>query len=73
MTQLGLVQDNKELAFRDEVKHLVDWCKVNDLILNVDKTKEVIVDFRKSRPSHTPLLIDDTAVKVVSSTEFLGV
>jgi hypothetical protein len=28
---VGLVQDDNELAYRDEVKHLVDWCKVNNL------------------------------------------
>ena len=70
---MGLIQDDNELAYRDEVKHLVDWCKVNNLILNVEKTKEIIVVFRKSRPSHTPLHINDTAVEVVSRTKFLGV
>lgn len=57
------------MAYRDELKHLVDWCKVNNLILIVDETEEVIVDFRKS----TPLLINDSTVGVVSSKKFLGV
>ena len=30
-TVVGLIQDDNELAYRDEVKHLVDWCKVNNL------------------------------------------
>ena len=72
-TVVGLIQGDNELAYREEVKHLVDWCKVNNLILNVGKTKEMIVDFRKAQPSHTPLLINDTAVEVVSSTKFLGI
>ncbi|KAK0155262.1 putative RNA-directed DNA polymerase from transposon BS [Merluccius polli] len=70
---VGLIRDNNELAYREEVKHLVDLCDTNNLILNVNKTKEIIVDFRKKQPSHTPLLINDAAVELVSSTKFLGV
>ena len=33
----------------------------------------IIVDFRKKQPCHAPPLNNDTAVEVVSSTEFLGV
>ena len=51
----------------------MDWCKKNNMDLNADKTKEIIVDFRRSRPSHTSLFINDTAVEVLSSTRFLGV
>ena len=46
---------------------------MNNLILNVNKTKEIVVDFRKKQPSHTPLLINNAAVERVSSTRFLGV
>lgn len=70
---MGLIQDKNELAYREEVRHLVDWCKKNNLLLNIDKTKEIMVDFWRSRPSHTPLHINDTAVEDVSSTRFLGV
>lgn len=37
----------------------------------VEKTKEVIVDFRKSQPCHSPLLINNRPVEVVDSTKFL--
>ena len=72
-TVVGLIRDDNELAYREEVKQLVDWCNTNNLILNVEKTKEVIVDFRKTRHSPTPLHINDSDVEVVSSTKFLGV
>jgi len=51
----------------------LDWCGRNNLILNVSKTKEIIIDFRKNHPSHTPLIINNTEVEVVWSTKFLGV
>ncbi len=71
-TVVGLIQDNDELAYREEVSHLVDWCRTNNLVLNLDKTKEVIVDFRKHQPTHTPLLINSKEVEIVTSTKFLG-
>ncbi|KAK3526466.1 hypothetical protein QTP70_028680 [Hemibagrus guttatus] len=41
--------------------------------LNVDKTKEMVVDFRKEQSDHSPLFIDGSPVEIVKSTKFLGV
>ena len=49
-TVVGLITDNDETAYREEVRVLVGWCQNNNLSLNVIKTKEMIVDYRK-RPS----------------------
>ncbi len=70
---LGLIQEDNEQAYREEVRQLVDWCNTNNLLLNVEKTKEIIVDFRKKQHRHTPLIINNTVVEVVSSVKFLGV
>ncbi|XP_040911057.1 uncharacterized protein LOC121193025 [Toxotes jaculatrix] len=43
--------------YREEVDHLVDWCRLNNLVLNVDKTKEMIIDFRRTQPEQAPLSI----------------
>ena len=42
------------------------WCQKNNLSFNVNKTKEMIVDFRKQNR-------DRTAVEKVESFKFLGV
>lgn len=55
------------------MNHLVDWCNRDNLVHNINKTKEIIVDFRRSQYTHKPLLINNSVVKVVSSTKFLGV
>ncbi|KAI4882102.1 hypothetical protein NFI96_000102 [Prochilodus magdalenae] len=47
--------------------------KLNNLSLNVNKTKELIVDFRKQEGVHTPITINGAAVERVSSFKFLGV
>lgn len=59
-TVVGLFWDKNKLAYREEVRHLQDWCKMNNVILNVNKTKEIIEDFKKSRPYHTTFHIKDT-------------
>ncbi len=71
---LGLINNNDEAAYLDEVERLTSWCQDNCLSLNVSKTKELIVDFRKrqQRP-YTPLMISGTPVERVSSFKYLGV
>jgi hypothetical protein len=41
---VGLITDNDETACREEVRDLARWCQINNLFLNVTKTKEMIVD-----------------------------
>ena len=49
------------------------WCQDNNLSLNVIKTKEMIVYYRKRRTEHVPILIDGAVVEQVESFQFLGV
>jgi hypothetical protein len=65
--------DNDETAYREEVRDLAVWCQDNNLSFNVIKKKEMIVDYRKRRAKHTPILIDGAVVKQVESFQFLGV
>ncbi len=44
---LGLINNDDEAAYLDEVERLTSWCQDNCLSLNVSKTKELIGDFRK--------------------------
>ncbi len=63
---LGLISNNDETVYLDEEERLTSWCQDNCLSLNVSKTKELIVDFRKRhlRP-YTPLMISGTPVERV--------
>ncbi len=71
---LGLISNNDEAAYLDEVERLTSWCQDNCLSLNVSKTKELIVDFRKRQQlPYTPLMISGTPVERVSSFKYLGV
>ena len=53
-TLVGLITDNDETAYREEVRDLARWCQNNNLFLNVTKIKEMIVDYRKGGPSTPP-------------------
>ncbi|KAG5271385.1 hypothetical protein AALO_G00179100 [Alosa alosa] len=62
-----------ETQYRLEVDHLTTWCRDNNLLLNVSKTKEIVVDFRRGHTQHLPLTINGVVVERASSTKFLGV
>ncbi|KAI5616883.1 gastrula zinc finger protein XlCGF28.1-like [Silurus asotus] len=71
---VGLISNNDEIAYLQEVKNLERWCQENNLLLNVSKTKELIVDFStKQERSYQPLNICGTPVERVDSFRYLGV
>ncbi len=72
-TVIGLITDNDETAYREEVSTLTKWCHENHLSLNINKTKELVVDYRRLSREHTPITIDKTPVERVNSFKFLGV
>ncbi|KAK3508784.1 hypothetical protein QTP70_006020 [Hemibagrus guttatus] len=61
-----IISKNDEPAYREEVQRLTAWCKANNLSLNVEKMKEMVVDF------HSPMNIDGSNVEIVKSTKFFG-
>ncbi|KAI5085415.1 hypothetical protein C0J45_23129 [Silurus meridionalis] len=69
----GRPHKNDESAYREEVQWLTAWCGANNLSLNVDKTKEMVVDFRRAQSDQSPLIIDESSVEIVKSTKFLRV
>ena len=71
-TVVGLITNN-ETAYREEVRALGVWCQEKNLTLNVNKTKEMIVDFREQQRVHPPIYIDGTTVEKVENFKFLGV
>ncbi len=44
-TVVGLISNRDETNYRSEVSRLAGWCSDNNLSLNVEKTKEIVVDF----------------------------
>lgn len=44
-----LIFNKNESAYMLEVGHPPEWCRDNELVVNTSKTKEMIIDFRRSR------------------------
>ena len=61
-------------AYREEVRHLAEWCSNNNLALNTSTTKEIILDSRRNRiGTHRPVHMNGEEVERVTSFKFLGV
>ena len=73
-TVIGQITDDDDTAYREEVENLTSWCQDNNLHLNISKTKELIVDYRKQQgEGHAHIPINGTTVERVKSFRFLGV
>ncbi|KAK3535226.1 hypothetical protein QTP70_004775 [Hemibagrus guttatus] len=72
-TVLSLISKNNESAYREEVQRLTVWCKANNLSLNVEKMKEMVVEFWRAQSDHSPLDINGSNVEIIKSTKFLDV
>ncbi len=72
-TVVGLISRNDETHYNEEVQRLVMWWSDNDLVLNTTKTKEFIVDYRRTRKmTPPPLHIHGEEVENVNNIKFLG-
>ena len=72
-TVVDLITNNDETAYREEVRALLVWCQENNLTLNVNKTNEMIVDYRKQQREQPPIHIDGTVVEMMERFKFLAV
>ena len=50
-------------VYREEVRHLAVWCQGNNLPLNVSKTRQLIVAYRKRRAEHTSIHVVGAVVE----------
>ena len=71
-TLQGLITTTED-EYRDAVNVFTNWCDDHFLLLNVKKTKELIIDFRVKKDPLQPLFIKDEEVEVVDTYKYLGV
>ena len=64
---------NSVSSYFNEIDMFVKWCKEHSLHLNVSKTKEIVIDFRKSQHVHPNVIIDGETVEQVENYKYLGV
>ena len=68
------IQDlsNSDTIFTQQVEKFIFWCKENYLDLNVKKTKEMIIDFRRKPDAIPDLYINGAKVERVDEYKYLG-
>ena len=70
-TVIGLISDGDEGVYWKEVEHLAGWCADNNLVFNVSKTKELIIDFHKAKSPTPCLMINGADVNLVDAFKYL--
>ena len=70
---IGFISKDDDSAFLRQVDSFVNHCDANYLELNVSKTKEMVIDFRQTRPDPQPVDIKGSAVATVDTYKYLGI
>ena len=70
---LGLIKNDDDTAYLDQINHFTNYCDQNFLELNVNKTKEMVIDFRKSHVVSNEVIIKGGVVERVDNYKYLGV
>ncbi len=71
-TPFGIVPQFKKIGKRSLNHYPSLWCSENNLSLNVEKTKEIVVDFRRVHTQHAPLTINGATVDRVEQHQVPG-
>ena len=70
---MGCIGGDQEEEYRTLVRDFATWSHANSLQLNTSKTKELVIDFGKSRPRPQAVDINGVEVETVGSYKYLGV
>ena len=68
-----IASDDDTDVYFNEVKYFTSWCTDNKLLLNTDKTKEIVFDFRSQPSEIRPVVINGSQIEQVDSYKYLGV
>ena len=69
---VGLLTKDDVSAYLKQIQSFVNYCKDNYLELNVKKTQELIIDYRRNMPTHVPVKINDNEVQQTTKYKYLG-
>jgi len=68
----GLISGDNESQYRSDIDRFANQCDSDGLELNIGKTKEMIIDFRKGGKLHKPVNIKGSDVAIVTRYDYLG-
>ena len=70
---VGCIREGEEGEYRTLVDNFVEWSEQNHLRLNVDKTREMVIDFERKKMPSQPLRIRGEVVEEREDYKYLGV
>ena len=70
---VGCITGEDESMYRESITQFIDWCESNFLVLNVSKTKEMVVDFRRKKSPVQPIMMKGEPIEMVDDYKYLGV
>ena len=70
---VGKISNDEGAIYHKQFENFVSWCDKHYLYLNVSKTKEMCIDFRKNQRCPKPVYIKGEAVERVDTYKYLGV
>jgi hypothetical protein len=71
---IGLITNNDDTDYLDDIRRFVKYCDDNFLVLNVKKTQEMVIDFRKKKMLvPNAVVIKEVEVERVNEYKYLGV
>lgn len=68
----GCIKGGQESKYRNLIRNFVEWFGRNHLLLNVSKTKEMVVDLLREKSVTRPINIIGEEVETVDSYRYLG-
>ena len=72
-TLAEVIPKDGESSIQQAVDSVADWSRRNELQLNVDKCKELTIDFKKIIQSFPPISINSLELDSVNNVKILGV
>ena len=70
---VGKISNDEDALYHKQIENFVNWCDQNYLYLNVSKTKEMCINFRKNQRCRKPVYIKGEAVERVKTYKYFGV
>ena len=72
VSEVVITKEMDSSTIQQEIDNVNQWSTVNNMKLNVKKTKVFIVSFLKNQPSLQPLFINNQPLEGVHPIKFLG-
>jgi hypothetical protein len=74
-TIVSFSEDSNDRPLQSAADHLIDWCSLNGMTINTEKTKEMLIYFGKkfNKEPFSPTEINEEFIECVDSFKLLGV